>query len=70
MADKNEKLKILLEHLIKHNTDHALEIKEMAATAEELGFGDAGKLLVQGSNEMNLSNDTLKKALDLIVKGM
>ena len=70
MADKNEKLKILLEHLIKHNTDHALEIKEMAETAKELGFGDAAGFLVQGSDEMNTSNDTLKKALDLIVKGM
>lgn len=69
MADKNEKLRILLEHLIKHNTDHAAEIKDMAATAEELGFGDAAKLLVQGSDEMNASNDTLNKALELIVKG-
>lgn len=70
MADKNDKLKILLEHLIKHNTDHALEIKEMAETAKELGFGDAAGLLIQGSDEMNTSNDTLKKSLDLIVKGM
>lgn len=70
MAEKNEKLKILLEHLIKHNTDHAMEIKEMADTAKGLGFGEAAGLLVQGSDEMNASNDTLKKALDLIVKGM
>ncbi|MBF7096479.1 hypothetical protein [Alkalibacter mobilis] len=70
MADNKEKLKILLEHLIGHNVDHAKEIKGLAESAGEFGFEDARELLLKGSEEMEVSNNTLKEALEIIKKGM
>ena len=68
MADKREKLEILLKHLIGHNKDHAAEIKGLAETAKELGMEEASELLLKGMKEMDASNATLSIALDKIAK--
>ncbi|MFZ7133411.1 MAG: hypothetical protein ACOWWR_13745 [Eubacteriales bacterium] len=70
MADKAEKLKILINHLIGHNEDHAQEIVGLAETAKELGSNEAHDLLLQGVDELRTSNISLKKAFDLISKEM
>lgn len=66
MVEGKEKLKILIKHLKGHNEDHANEIIELANTAKELGNGELHDLLIKSGEELNVSNITLQKALDLL----
>ncbi|NTW72235.1 MAG: hypothetical protein HGA49_08355 [Eubacteriaceae bacterium] len=66
MNDKMKELKALLKYLVNHNEDHAQEIIDLAKTADALGNKDVFDLMKQGAYELQLSNITLKKALDLL----
>lgn len=64
--ENKEKLKVLINHLVGHNEEHAQEILDMAKTALELGNQEAHDLLVKGGEELRGSNDALNKALELL----
>ncbi|OFW59191.1 MAG: hypothetical protein A2133_00345 [Actinobacteria bacterium RBG_16_64_13] len=56
-------LEALLEYLVKHNEDHAGEIKDLAGRAKALGKDEAYDHMVRGADLLNDSNESLKRAL-------
>ncbi len=59
-------LKALLEYLVKHNAEHAGEILELAARAENLGKAQAHEHLVQGVELLQRANEELQAALSTL----
>jgi hypothetical protein len=66
MHHEMEELDGLLEYLIKHNSDHAEEIVVLAGKAKDLGMDAARDDLMKGVEDMNKSNESLKRALKTI----
>jgi len=56
----------LLDYLIKHNRDHAVEIMELAEQAKSLGHDDVYGRIVQGVDLLNQSNESLQAALEAL----
>lgn len=68
MVESAERLQLLIKHLKSHNEEHAKELIEMAEKAKELGYKEVCNLLLQSREEMRMSNMTLQKAYDLLIK--
>ena len=63
MEREMRELEALLEYLVKHNTDHAGEIMDLARRAQDLGKKEVYDHLLTGVDLLNDSNESLKAAL-------
>ncbi|MCX8022162.1 MAG: hypothetical protein N2745_05250 [Syntrophorhabdaceae bacterium] len=66
MEDDMKELDALLNYLINHNTEHADEIKDLAEKARAHGKVEVSESLIKGVEFLNMSNESLKKALELL----
>ncbi len=66
MEGEMRELEALLEYLVKHNSDHAGEIMDLAARAEALDKTEVHDHLVRGVDLLNESNESLKAALTVL----
>lgn len=65
-----ERLKIMLEHWLEHNREHAQTYKEWAEKAEAMGLNDIATVLINLSLETGRLENLFMEALSLIrVKG-
>lgn len=64
MDSELKELKALLSYMIKHNGDHAEELRELAEKAKSLGNTIAYDELFAGLKEMQKANERLKKAFN------
>jgi predicted RNA-binding protein len=63
MGSELKELKALLSYMIKHNDEHAGELKDLAEKAKSLGNTVAYDELIIGVKEMKKANERLKNAL-------
>ncbi len=63
MKSEMMKLDALLDYTIKHNSEHADELKSLALKAKELGKTAVYDELMRGVEQMNGANETLEVAL-------
>jgi len=68
MDETNRELDALLNYLINHNAEHAGEINELAERVHATEKQDVYEHLLRGVEYLNLSNESLKKALNLLRK--
>lgn len=61
---EKEKLKILLNHWVEHNRQHAQEFREWAEKAKSLGQAEAHGDMMQAVQQMNKANEFLLSALE------
>ena len=66
---EKEKLKILLNHWIEHNTEHAQEYAEWAEKAKGFGQAEVYDEIMQAVQQMNTMNGNLQKALERLKGG-
>lgn len=64
MQTEMRELDTLLDYIIKHNKEHAEEIKNLAQKAKDLGKVAVYDDLTKGVEQMNRSNESLKSALN------
>ena len=62
--DTLSKVKILLEHWIKHNQEHGEEFREWADKLKSLGKTEAGDDIAQAARTMDEAGKLLSRALD------
>lgn len=63
MESEMMKLDTLLDYTIKHNSEHAEELKTLAQKAKELGKAAVYDELMRGVEQMNGASQTLSLAL-------
>ena len=63
MGSELKELKALLSYMIKHNDEHAGELKDLAEKAKSLGNTVAYDELIVGVKEMKKANERLRNAL-------
>ncbi len=63
MESEMMKLDALLDYTIKHNSEHAEELKSLAQKARELGKTAVYDDLTRGIEQMHVANETLGVAL-------
>lgn len=63
MDSEMMKLETLLDYTVKHNSEHADELKGLAEKAKELGKMAAYDQLIRGVQQMKEANETLVIAL-------
>jgi len=63
MEPEMMKLDTLLDYTIKHNSEHAEELRSLAQKAKELGKTAVYDELMRGVEQMNGANETLAAAL-------
>ena len=68
MESEMRKLGVLLDYTIKHNSEHAEELKSLARKAKELGETALYDDLIRGVEQMNRANETLEVALKRLRK--
>jgi hypothetical protein len=61
--DEMAKLRILLDHWIEHNREHAQEFTEWAVKAKDLGDAGVHHDVAQAAEQMNKANEHLIAAL-------
>jgi hypothetical protein len=66
---EKEKLKVLLNHWIEHNTEHAQEYTEWAEKAKYFGQVAVHDDIKQAVQQMNTMNALLLKALERLKEG-
>ena len=64
MESEMMKLDTLLDYTIKHNSEHAEDLKSLAQKANELGKAAVYDELMRGVEQMNRANETLAVALE------
>ena len=64
MATALEELRLLLEHLVKHNQAHATELTDLAARVKAQGCERASDHMAEGIDLLNASNLSLQEALE------
>ena len=60
---EREKLKILLNHWIKHNKEHSKEFREWAEKAKRLGEAEPCDDIMGAAQELDKANEFLVRAL-------
>ena len=63
-----EKLKTLLDYLIKHNGEHCEELRELAENAKTMAMDLAKEDIREAARLMSESTEYLKKALTELMK--
>ena len=66
---EKRKLRILLNHWIEHNREHAQEFGEWAEKAKSLGQATVHDDIMQAAQQMNKVNEFLLKALERLKEG-
>jgi|TARA_B100002003_G_C14011571_1_gene488088 rubrerythrin len=66
--DERIKLRTLLNYWIKHNQEHSREFKEWAGKVKGWGEAEAGKKMLQATQEMNKVSEFLSQALSKLEK--
>ena len=61
---EKEKLKILLNHWIEHNRQHAQEFREWAEKAKSFGQAEVHDDMMRAVQQMNKANEFLLSALE------
>lgn len=61
--ENKEKLRVLLQHWIEHNTGHSEEFEKWRKTAEDEGEKDIAAHIGEAIKSMSNANDALEKAL-------
>ena len=61
-----EKLTIRLEHLVRHNKEHADSYRNLAGEAAELGADQASRLIAAAAENVARQNQDLENALSLL----
>ena len=61
-SDERVKLKILLDHWVKHNREHSREFSEWAEKAREMGEAGVGEDILQAAQEMDKAGEFLSQA--------
>ncbi len=69
MVSELAKLEAILDHTIRHNIDHAGELRSLAQRAKELGRADVHDELMKGIGHMGTANDSLALALKKLREG-
>jgi hypothetical protein len=64
--NEQEKLRVLLGHWAAHNREHAQEFRRWAQRAGQFGSGDAASELKSAVQEMELLNNSLQTALEML----
>jgi len=60
------KLIIRLEHLVRHNKEHADSYRNLAGEAAELGADEASRLIAAAAENIERQNQDLENALSLL----
>ena len=61
MEDK-EKLKVVIEHWIEHNKEHAEEFREWAGKAKGFGENATGENITRAAEQLEAANESLLTA--------
>ncbi|MBN2468509.1 MAG: hypothetical protein JXD19_10200 [Deltaproteobacteria bacterium] len=61
-----ERLEVLLAHWINHNNEHAAEYERWAQRAQDEGLDDISAAIRTAATTTAQSNDSLRKALNLL----
>ncbi len=64
--DDREKLRILLDYWVKHNSEHGEEFREWAEKASSFGDKAIYDELMAAVEQMGKANIPLQKALDML----
>ncbi len=64
----DEKMGKILEHWLKHNTDHAGTYNEWAQKARDNGLEEIGKILDEASSMTLEMNNKFKQAISILGK--
>jgi DNA-binding ferritin-like protein len=64
--EDNERLRIVLKHLIEHNEGHAEDYKRWIDLAKNAGMDTVAGLIREANDHAEKASGALKKALDLI----
>ncbi|HEY49537.1 MAG TPA: hypothetical protein G4O13_05785 [Dehalococcoidia bacterium] len=59
-----DKLKVLLDYWIKHNSEHGEEFREWAEKARSMGKASVHDQLLSAAGEMEKVNESLASALE------
>jgi len=62
--DDREKLRILLDHWLEHNRDHADEFREWAGKARGFEEQEAGDNILQAAERLEEANECLLRAAE------
>ncbi|MBN1368319.1 MAG: hypothetical protein JW967_10385 [Dehalococcoidales bacterium] len=66
MVDEYDKYKILLSHMVEHETEHVSEFYEIAEKVKELGSVEAQKAILDGIKHINNAVENFQKALKIV----
>lgn len=69
MQGEKEKLRILLNHWVQHNREHAQEFRHWAEKAGEWGQGTVSEDILRAAQQMDKGNESLLKALERLKEG-
>jgi DNA-binding ferritin-like protein len=64
--EDNERLRVVLKHLIEHNEGHAEDYKRWIELAKNAGMNTVADLIREANDHVEKASVVLKKALDLI----
>ena len=67
--DESGKLKILLNHWVGHNSEHAQEFREWAEKAKSLGQAKVHDDIIQAAQQMDKAKEFLLQALERLMEG-
>lgn len=69
MEAEKEKLRVLLNHWVQHNREHAQEFRQWAEKAERLGQRTVSDDIIRAAQQMDKGNEFLLAALDRLKEG-
>jgi DNA-binding ferritin-like protein len=64
--EDNERLRVVLKHLIEHNEGHAEDYKRWIDLAKNAGMDTVAGLIWEANDHVEKASGVLKKALDLV----
>jgi len=69
MEVEKEKLRVLLNHWVQHNREHAQEFRHWAEKVERLGQAAVSDEMMQAVQQMDKANEFLLAALEGLKEG-
>jgi len=67
--DDGAKLRVLIEHWMEHNSEHAREFSAWASKAGDLGQHEVRSHIEEAAHQMEKANDFLMAALKRLKEG-
>lgn len=68
-SDERAKLRVLLDHWVKHNREHSQEFSEWADRTKTLGETEVGREMLQAAQAMDSASDFLSQARKRLGEG-